>query len=102
MAIKSLKSGKTPGIDNIPGILIKSDGSIMTIIFRELYHQIWENKVWPKSWTSSLVIPIPKKGNLKINSNYRTLSMINHPSNILLNRVIFMSGPVCLPDPYLM
>ena len=41
LAIQILKSVKTPGIDNIPGELIKSGGPIMTTIFRELYQQIW-------------------------------------------------------------
>ena len=40
LVIKSLKSGKIPGIDNIPVKSMKSGGPILTIIFRELYQQI--------------------------------------------------------------
>ena len=61
LAIKSLKIWKTSGIDNIPGELIKSGGTIMTRIFRELCQQLWETKVWPKSWTTSIVIKILKE-----------------------------------------
>ena len=38
--------------------------------------------------TQSLVIPLPKKGNLKQCQNYRTTSLISHPSKIML-RVMF-------------
>ena len=41
LAIKSLNSGKTPGIYNIPCELIKSGWSIMTKIFNKLCQQIF-------------------------------------------------------------
>ena len=41
-------------------------------------------KEWPKKWTQSLVIPLPKKDNLKQWQNYRTISLISHPSKIML------------------
>ena len=37
---------------------------------------------------SSLIIPIPKKGDTKKCSNYRTLSLIPHPSKILLRIIL--------------
>ena len=46
--------------------------------------QSWDNKFWPTQWTQSLVIPIPKKDDIKKCSIYRTLSLICHSSNILL------------------
>ena len=53
--------------------------------------RIWDSKQWPKEWTQSLIIPLPKKGNLKLCQNYRTLSLISHPSKVmlrvLLNRI---------------
>ena len=56
----------------------------MTRIIRELCQQLWETKLWPKSWTISLVIIIPKKVNLKTCSNYRTHSLISYPRKTLL------------------
>ena len=49
LSITILNSGKTPGINNIPGELIKSGVPIMTSIFRGLSQQIWVTKVWLKS-----------------------------------------------------
>ncbi|CAH1250101.1 Hypp8767 [Branchiostoma lanceolatum] len=41
-----------------------------------------------KEWTQSLVIPMPKKGNLRQCQNYRTISLISHPSKILLRVIL--------------
>ena len=43
---------------------------------------------WPKEWTQSLVIPLPKKVNLKQYQNYRTISLINHPSKIMFRAIL--------------
>ena len=44
----------------------------------------WETKKWPKEWTQSLVIPLPQKDHLKQCKNYCTISLISHPSKIML------------------
>ena len=38
----------------------------------------------PDIWTKSLIILLPKKGDLKECANYRTISLICHASKILL------------------
>ena len=40
--------------------------------------------VWPTKWTESIVIPLPKKGNIRKCENNRTISLISHPSKVLL------------------
>ena len=35
--------------------------------------QIWKTEQWPQDWKRSVFIPIPKKGNAKECSNYRTM-----------------------------
>ena len=39
-------------------------------------------------WTQSLVITLPKKGNLQLCQNYRTISLISHPSKVMLNIIL--------------
>ena len=39
---------------------------------------------WPQDWKRSVFIPIPKKGNAKERSNYRTVALISHASKVML------------------
>ncbi|GFR70978.1 endonuclease-reverse transcriptase [Elysia marginata] len=79
-AVKSLKLGKAPGVDNIPSELLKAGGEEVNNILTALSQRIWNEKKWPKKWTKSLAVPLPKKGNLRLCNNYRTISLISHPS----------------------
>ena len=46
--------------------------------------QIWKAQQWPQDWKRSVSIPIPKKGNAKKCSNYRTIALISHASKVML------------------
>ena len=47
-------------------------------------HQIWKTQQWPQDWKRSVFIPIPKKGNAKECSNYRTTALISHTGKVML------------------
>ena len=47
-------------------------------------NKIWQTGEWPTPWTQSLIITLPKKGNLQMCQNYRTISLISHPSKVML------------------
>lgn len=87
-AVKMLKKGKSPGVDNIPGELLQAGGEHMSTALLNICNKIWKNVKWPESWTKSLVITLPKKGDLKVCNNYRTLSLISHPSKVLLRVIL--------------
>ena len=46
--------------------------------------QIWKTQQWPQDWNRSVFIPVPKKGNAKECSNYRTIALISHASKVIL------------------
>ena len=46
--------------------------------------QIWKTQQWPQDWKTSVFIPIPKKGNAKECSNYRTIALISHTRKVML------------------
>ena len=83
-AVRSLKESKSPGVDNVPAELLKHAGPELTKVLTTICQRIWETKEWPKEWTQSLIIPLPKKGNLRLCENYRTISLISHPSKVML------------------
>ena len=61
---------------------------ILTTICNKICNKIWKAGEWPTTWTQSLVITLPKKGNLQLCQNYRTISLINHPSKVMLKIIL--------------
>ena len=53
-------------------------------MLHSLYQQIWKIQQWPQDWKRSIFIPIPKKGNAKECSTYRTVALISHASKVIL------------------
>ena len=47
-------------------------------------NKIWQTGEWPTPCTQSLVITLPKKGYLQQCQNFRTVSLIGHPSKVML------------------
>ena len=87
-AIRSLKNDKAAGVDNIPAELIKNGGEAVIDILTAICNKIWQTGVWPTPWTQSLIITLPKKGNLKLCQNYRTISLISHASKVMLKIIL--------------
>ena len=50
-----------------------------------LCQHIWKTQQWPQDWKRSVFIPISKKGNAKECSNYHTITLLSHASNVMLN-----------------
>ena len=53
-------------------------------VLHSICQQIWKGQQWPQDWERSVFIPIPKKGNAKECSNYRTVGLISHASKVML------------------
>ena len=53
-------------------------------VLYSICQQIWKTQQWPQDWKRSVFIPIPKKGNSKECSNYRTIELISHASKAML------------------
>ena len=90
-AVKSLKKGKSAGAVNVPAELVQAEGEALVSALLTICNNIWQTGEWPTPWTQSLIITLPKKGNLQLCQNDRTISLISHPSKvklkILLNRL---------------
>ena len=75
-------------MDNIPSELLKNGGEATTAVLTAICQKIWETKEGPNERTQSVVIPLPKKGNLKQSQNDRTISLISHPSKMMLRVIL--------------
>ena len=71
---------KASGGDGIPVELfqILKDDAVKVL------HSIWKTQQWPQEWKRSVFITIPKKGNAKECSNYRTVALISHAIKVML------------------
>ena len=53
-------------------------------VLHTICQQIYKTQQWPQDWKRSVFIPIPKKGNAKECSSYRTVALISHASKVML------------------
>ena len=81
-ALESITTNKASGGDGIPVELfqILKDDAVKV---HSICQQIWKTQQWPWEWKQSVFIPIPKKGNAKECSNYRTIALISNASKML-------------------
>ena len=82
-ALGSITSNKASGGDGIPVELFQILKDDAVKVMHSICQQIWKTQQWPQDWKRSVFIPIPKKGNAKECSNYRTFALISHTSNAL-------------------
>ena len=53
-------------------------------MLHSICQQIWKTEQWPQDWKRPVFIPIPKKGNAKECSNYRTIALLSHSRKVML------------------
>ena len=75
---------KANGGDGIPVELFQILKDDAVKVLHAICQQIWKTQLWPQDWKRSVFIPIPKKGNAKECSNYRTIVLISHTSKVML------------------
>ena len=83
-ALESITTNKASGGDGIPVELFQILKDDAVKVMHSICKQIWNTKQWPQEWKKSLFIPIPKKGNTKEGSNYRTIALITHAKKVML------------------
>ena len=83
-ALESITMNKASGGDGIPVELFQILKDDAVKVLHSICPQIWKTQQWPQDWKMSVFIPIPKKGNAKEYSNYCTIALISHVSNVML------------------
>ena len=74
----------SPWGDGIPVELFQILKDDAAKVLCSIYQQVWKAQQWPQDWKRSIFIPIPKKGNAKECSNYRTIALISQASKVML------------------
>ena len=82
-ALGSITTNKVSGSDVIPVELFQILKDDAVKVLHSICQQIWKMQQCPQDW-KRFFIPIPKKGNAKECSNYRTIALISHASKVML------------------
>ncbi|CAM4876466.1 unnamed protein product [Rotaria socialis] len=98
-AINSLKRNKSPGSDGVTAEMLQAGGEPLSRQIHKLCNKVWHEGTIPEEWGKSILVPIPKKGDLSNCSNYRTISLINHTGKALL--IVLLNRLKNHLDPYL-
>ena len=93
-ALGSIIMNKASGGDGIPVELFHILKDDAEKVLHSICQQIWKTEQWPQDWERSAFIPVPKKGNAKEYSNYRTIALISQATKVMLK--IFKSGFNCM------
>ena len=74
---------KASGGDRIPVELFQILKDDAVKVLHSICQQMRKTQQWPQDWKRSVFIPMPKKGNAIECSNYRTIALMSHASNLM-------------------
>ena len=83
-ALGSITTNKASGGDGIPAEMFQILEDDAVKVLPSICQQILKTQQWLQDWKISVFIPVPKKGNPKECSNYRTIALISHTSKVML------------------
>ena len=83
-SLENITMNKASGGFGIPDELFQILKDDAVKVLHSICQQIWKTQQWSQDWKTSVFIPIPKKGNPKECSYYRTIALISHTSKIML------------------
>ena len=91
ITIKSLPSGKACGLDRIP-VEVWKNGALNEELLT-ICNDLLRNGTAPDYWRKSCIIPIPKKGDLGLPSNYRGISLTSTAAKIFNKMILLRIRP---------
>lgn len=76
-SLKKLKADKSPGPDGITNEMLSTGKEILVKPLTDLFNLVLSKKEIPKQWTNSHIVLLYKKGDAKMISNYRPISLMS-------------------------
>ena len=87
-AINDFKKGKSPGPDYaMTAEVLQTGGAFIVDEINTICQLVFKERHAPTQWTSSMMIPLPKKGNLELKTNFRGICLTSIAAKVY-NRVI--------------
>ena len=75
---------KASGGDGIPAELFQILKDDAMKVLHSICQQIWKTQQWPQDWKRSVFIPVSENGKANECSNYHTVVLISHASEVML------------------
>ena len=78
-AVNNLKNGKAGGESGILPEMVKAgcQRDEFRALLLDLVHTVWREKRVPQEWANSVLVPVPKKGDLSSCDNWRGISLLD-------------------------
>ena len=91
-AIAAMKANKAAALDcAITAEALQGDGDHMLDVIHAFCSEVYSTLSPPRQWITNVIIPLPKKGDLSLMTNYRGISLMSIAAKvynkILLNRI---------------
>lgn len=97
-ATRKLSYHKAAGSDGVVAEMLRAAGETGIDVMQHICNKIWISGEWPDDWTEAIYVPLHKKGDREVCGNYRTISLINHASKIMLHVIQERLKPYLLPQ----
>ena len=81
--VTSLKGNKSPGRDDIDTYVVKRCIHLISFPLSHIFNASFEQGIFPNDLKLAKVIPVYKKGDNCLCTNYRPISMLSYFSKIL-------------------
>ena len=88
VAIKQLKKGKAPGLDEISLEMLRLGGEESIRWLKLVSDVIWREESVPADWRSQLLVPLHKKGSRTNCDNYRGIALLSIPSKVFAKAIL--------------
>ena len=100
-AIRQMKTNKAAGLDcTITAAALQGGGDAMANVIHSFCAEVYSNLTPPDQWITSVIVPLPKKGDLSLMANYRgNFSVVSSSESIQQNTLNRITDEV---DPILM
>jgi hypothetical protein len=89
-AIQDMKNNKAAGLDcAVTSEALQGGGEVMTDIVHTFCVEVFTTHTPPEQWTTNVIVPLPKKGDLSLMTNYRGITLMSIAAKVY-NKVLLM------------
>ncbi|KAL7854802.1 hypothetical protein SRHO_G00169920 [Serrasalmus rhombeus] len=80
--VKKLLGGRAPGVDEIRPEFLKALDVVGLSWLTRLFNIAWTSGAVPLDWQTGVVVPLFKKGDRRVCSNYRGITLLSLPGKV--------------------